>query len=78
MAARIVVLGGGFGGLQVPLLERVRSEFLEMPGLRLTSGQAARLWATDLATSERILNRLVEVGFLERGKRGTYLLASVV
>jgi hypothetical protein len=27
------------------LLVRVRSEFLEMPGLRLTIHQAARLWS---------------------------------
>jgi hypothetical protein len=30
-----------------PLLERVRNEFLEMPGLRLTPTQAARLLALD-------------------------------
>ena len=29
------------------ILDRVQSEFLEMPGLRLTSAQAARLWSLD-------------------------------
>ena len=29
---------------------RIRGEFLEMPGLRLTSAQAARLWHVDAAT----------------------------
>jgi hypothetical protein len=61
----------------VALLDRARSEFVEMPGLRLTSRQAARLWAVDGATSERILNGLVEAGFLGRSRDGAYLRASV-
>jgi hypothetical protein len=60
----------------VPLLERVRSEFLEMPGLRLTSKQAARLWALDRKTSERVLDGLVDLGFLGRSRDGAYLRAS--
>ena len=55
------------------LLDRARSEFNEMPGLRLTVAQAARLWALDGQTSELILERLVAVGFLSRGSRGAYL-----
>ena len=61
----------------LPLLDRARSEFLEMPGLRLTSNQAARLWAIDRPTSERILNGLVDLGFLGRSRNGAYLRASV-
>jgi len=59
-----------------PLLERVRSEFLEMPGLYLTPNQAARLWALDAATSEQILDGLVNAGFLGKGRNGAYLRAS--
>ena len=59
-----------------PLLHRVRSEFLEMPGLRLTSTQAARLWALDRRMSERILDGLAMAGFLSRNREGAYLLAS--
>jgi hypothetical protein len=51
------------------LVHRVQSEFLEMPGLRLTTEQAARLWAVDRATSQTILDRLVTVGFLCRNRR---------
>ena len=58
------------------LLTRIRGEFLEMPGLRLTSAQAARLWAVDRPTSERILDRLTTAGFLLRNREGAYLLAS--
>jgi len=60
----------------LPLLERVRSEFLEMPGLRLTSNQAARLWALDRTTSERVLDGLVDSGFLGRSRDGAYLRTS--
>lgn len=59
-----------------PLLHRIRSEFLEMPGLRLTSVQASRLWALDRQTSERLLDGLTITGFLvNRG--GAYQRASV-
>jgi len=58
------------------LLIRIRGEFLEMPGLRLTSAQAARLWAVDRRTSERILDGLTTAGFLLRNREGAYVLAS--
>lgn len=59
-----------------PLLHRVRSEFLEMPGLQLTPDQAARLWSLDRSTSGRILDGLTSAGFLSRNRNGAYLLAS--
>jgi hypothetical protein len=64
-------------GSMTPLVNRVRSEFLEMPGLRLTSAQAARLWDLDRPTSERILDGLTLSGFLLRNRKGAYLRASV-
>lgn len=59
------------------LEHRVRSEFLEMPGLCLTAAQASRLWALDPSTSEQILKELVAAGFLACTRRGRYLLASL-
>ena len=59
------------------LLHRVRSEFLEMPGLRLTPAQAARLWGIERHTSERILDGLTLAGFLLKNREGAYLRASV-
>ena len=59
-----------------PLLHRIRSEFLEMPGLRLTPAQAARLWALDRHTSERLLDGLTMTGFLLKNREGAYLRAS--
>jgi hypothetical protein len=58
------------------LLHRVRSEFLEMPGLRLTPAQAARLWAVDRRTSQQILEGLTVAGFLFRNREGAYLRAT--
>jgi hypothetical protein len=46
------------------LLSRIRGEFLEMPGLRLTCQQAQRLHGLDQALCQRALDRLVGAGFL--------------
>ena len=46
------------------LAQRVRGEFMEMPGLRLTVPQAQRLWALDSVLCEAVLNALVDVGCL--------------
>ena len=59
-----------------PLLHRIRSEFLEMPGLRLTPAQAARLWTVDRRMSQRILDGLAMTGFLMKTREGAYLRAS--
>ena len=59
------------------LRRRVRSEFIEMPGLRLTTAQAARLWALDRRTSQLVLDDLAEDGFLSRTAAGAYLRVSV-
>jgi len=58
------------------LLRRIRSEFIEMPGLRLTPAQAARLWGMERHTSERILDGLALAGFLSKTREGAYLRAS--
>ena len=43
---------------------RIRAEFIEMPGLKLTLLQAARLCAMDLTTCAAVLSSLVEARFL--------------
>ncbi len=48
------------------LLNRVRSEFTEMPGLRLRIEQAQRLWNLDRANCEMVLRSLVEANFLRQ------------
>ncbi len=54
------------------LVQRVRSEFLEMPGLRLTLAQAERLFALDHARCQRVLDECVRAGWLRLGPLGEY------
>jgi len=58
------------------MLQRVRGEFREMPGLKLTIAQASRLWHLDRTSSERLLDALVSDGVLRRKADGVYLAAS--
>lgn len=48
------------------MLHRVCSEYVEMPGLRLTRRQAQRLWGLDEETCSQVLSFLVEAKFLCR------------
>ena len=43
---------------------RVQREFQELPGLRLTRWQAARLWNLDVGECEQLLSGLVAAGVL--------------
>ena len=54
------------------LIRRVKSEFIEMPGLRLTLLQAKRLWALPHEDCERVLQALVERRFLILGTDGKF------
>jgi hypothetical protein len=55
------------------LLQRVCGEFLEMPGLRLTSQQAQRLWGLDESACVELLEFLVDAKFLCRPGQGVYM-----
>jgi len=57
------------------LLMRVQSEYLEMPGLKLTEAQARRLWGLDDTTCRALLATLVKRGFLKRSPNGAYVRA---
>ena len=46
------------------VVHRVREEFREMPGLRLTPAQATRLWGLEHETCRAVIERLVAVAFL--------------
>jgi hypothetical protein len=54
------------------LIERIKAEFLEMPGLRLNVAQAQRLYGVEQALCQAILNTLVDAGFLRVNTDGTY------
>ena len=43
---------------------RMRADYLELPGLRLTAAQAARLWLVDRDLALDVLGELAASGFL--------------
>lgn len=57
------------------LLRRVRGEYREMPGMRLTIDQAMRYWMIDWTTCTSLFDSLVAARFLERDATGRYRLA---
>jgi hypothetical protein len=54
------------------ILERLRAEFLEMPGLRLTADQVHRLCGVERKTCRAVLDALVDEKFLCAKADGTY------
>ena len=54
-------------------VSRIRSEFDEMPCLRVTRDQARMLFGLRGAASEWVLNRLAEEGFLVQTPDGQYV-----
>ena len=55
------------------VVSRVRGEFLEMPGLRLTRQQALKLWRLDESLCDAALGALVEARFLARTRDGAFI-----
>jgi hypothetical protein len=55
-------------------LVRIRSEYREMPGLRLTAAQASRFWSLGPDDSRALLDSLVEARVLWRTADGHYAL----
>jgi hypothetical protein len=54
------------------IIQRIRAEYLEMPGLSLSAVQVQRLCGVDSALCESVLEALVESGFLARRFDGAY------
>jgi hypothetical protein len=54
-------------------LRRVQGEYIEMPGLRLTTAQAQRLWGLDRNSCDALLNALVDAKFLFRTRDGAFV-----
>ena len=55
------------------VIRRVQGEYIEMPGLRLTSAQAQRLWGLDRSACDTLLGALVEAKFLLRTRDGAFV-----
>lgn len=56
-------------------VDRVRSEFVEMPGLELTVPQAVRLLGLGLDDCRHVIDALVDAGFLRWTAKGTVVQA---
>jgi hypothetical protein len=55
-------------------VRRVRTEYLQMPGLRLTAPQARRLFGLDDQTLDMVLAALLEAKFLSRALDGRLVM----
>jgi hypothetical protein len=60
---------------ETELVRRIRAEFREMPGMRITPDQAQRLWSLDRHTCDATLQALLASGFLARDAYGRYMKA---
>jgi predicted phage tail protein len=56
------------------VLERIRAEYLEMPGMRLTIAQVPRLFGAERSVCQTALDSLVESKFLYVKLDGAYAL----
>jgi hypothetical protein len=54
------------------MLERIRAEYLEMPGMRLTAEQVQRLCGVDASVCQLVMDSLVAMKFLCVHPDGTY------
>ena len=54
-------------------VQRIRAEYLDLPGLSLTARQAQRLWNLDSETCQRVLDMLIRDNFLRRTPQAQYV-----
>lgn len=54
-------------------LSRIRAEYWEMPGLKLTLAQAQRLLGLDRELCDMLFSDLVSVGFLAPTRDGAFV-----
>ena len=57
-------------------LDRIRSEYLEMPGMRLTTTQVQRLSGVEISVCRLVLEELVHTHFLYVADDGSYSRAA--
>ena len=57
-----------------PLATRVHGEYREMPGLRLTVRQAARLFSVGVDVADAVLDELHRASILARSDEGAFFI----
>lgn len=60
------------------VIRRVQGEYIEMPGLRLTTAQAQRLWGLDRTACDTLLSALVDAKFLFQTRDGAFVRSDQV
>jgi hypothetical protein len=58
------------------LIQLIKSEYHEVPGLNLTKPQMQRLWGFDADMCDALVDALVASRVLRPSQRGTYVLDS--
>ncbi len=53
------------------VVQRIREEFREMPGLRLTPAEATKLWGLEHNTCRAVIDALVATAFLRWTSAGS-------
>jgi hypothetical protein len=56
------------------LLELIRAEYKEIPGLKLTKPQARRLWSLEPHVCDALLETLTATQFLTKTRQDAYVL----
>jgi hypothetical protein len=59
------------------LVDRIRAEYREMPGLCLTKTQFQRLWGLDADTCQALVEALESTHFLRQTDRHEYVMAGM-
>ena len=54
-------------------IDRIKSEYREMPGLHLTFEQMLRLWRLDRTTCRTLVEKLIDAQFLKTTDDGRYV-----
>jgi hypothetical protein len=54
-------------------INRIKSEYREMPGLHLTFEQMLRLWRLDRSTCRTLVEKLIDAQFLRATDDGRYV-----
>lgn len=55
------------------LIDRIRREFTELPGLKLTPAQCCRLWHVDEQACRLAMTSLITEGFLRETPSGAFI-----
>jgi hypothetical protein len=58
------------------VIQHIRGEFLESPGLRLTPWQIQRLWNLDVDECRAAVQKLLDARFLREERDGTFVRTS--